>query len=197
MTTSPIARAQQDPFEATLQLWGRAYGVRLHDDEPKRPTHAIAVAMETGAKSRTEYAMGAAKHRTTSRREYMARGLRSCGVRIVPASYVDPVPCCDDSGKHRGLGGDPLQTPQVSIAQTAWLELERYFPIQARIIAIEYQRPDLANQAARARAVGVDLKRYERELERARQWMRAGVAMAVVVERASAAWGLDSPGERA
>lgn len=188
MNSSSIARAQQDPFDATLQLWGRAYGVKLRDDEPKRSSHAIAKAMETGKKSRTVYAMDAAGHRTTGRREYMARGLGSCGVLIVPASYVDPVPCSDDSGRHRGLAADPLNTPHVSAAQSAWLELERHFPIQAKIIALEYQRPDLPNQSARATEAGVDLKRYERELERARHWMRCGVVMAGVVGRAEEAF---------
>lgn len=188
-TISPIARApDDDTFDATLRLWGRVHGVRLHDDEPAKATHAIAVAMEHGAKSRTQYAMDAAKRRSKERRRFMARGLRSCGVSIVPESYVDPVPCKDDSGKHRGLGDDPMQTPQVRTLQEAWEALHRTFPDQAEIVAMVYQRPDLLTNAARADALGITLRTFEDKLRLGKQWMRAGASLLRAVAQAAETW---------
>ena len=181
-----------EQFSAAAKLWGMAYGIRLKDDEsaPSRATHAIAVAMEHGAKNRTAYAMDAARYRTKGRRAFMAHDLGPCNVRIVPESYVDPIRCKDDSGRHRGLGLDPLETPEVQTFQRAWLELNRLFPKQAKILAYEYQRPDLLNQADRAKEAGVSLSQYKVELSRGEFWVRSAFALNQVLSESERKWGL-------
>lgn len=190
-----IARAPEsadDALTATLIAWGRCYGVKMRDEEPARASHPIARAVEDqGRKSRRQIAIERALARTQGRRTLMARDLSSCGVRIVPASYVDPVPCRDDSGRHRGLGADPLETPQVQTVQRAWLSLRECFPAQADVLRVEYQRPDIVSRTHKALHCGIKVERYKFELSRARHWVRSALAMARAVDQAGAAWALD------
>ncbi len=177
-------------YKATAQLWGLVYGKRLKDDEPSRPTHQIARAMQHGAKSRREYVRKTIGRDGSSRRRLMASGLGSCGVRVVPMDYVDPAPCKDDSGRHGGLSIDPKETPEVQTFQRAWLELNRFFPKQAKILALEYQHPDLLTQAAKAKEAGVSVAQYKVELSRADFWIRSAFALNQVLAVSQQKWGL-------
>jgi len=194
MTSSQIARAPDsgDVFDALMTLWGRAYGPRTHDDEPKRASHPIASAMEFGM-TRDQYIASKIVGRDgKARRTTMARDLGSCGVRVVPMAYCDPVRATDDSGRHRGLALDPLETPEVQWLQKAWLELHAMFPRQAQAVQLQFQRPDLSTREARAAVLGISAKQWDHELDRGVRWMRCADAMRRVVDRA----GVDFPGNQ-
>lgn len=165
-----------DLFEATLQLWGRAYGRRLPDDEPRRSTHQIAVAMEHGMTKSQWLQAKIAGRDGRSRRRLMARDLGGCGVRVVGQDYVDPVRRSDDSGRFRGLSVDPLETPAVADVQTAWLSLSELAPDQSQAVALYYQRPDL-NNSGRAKAMGVTLRSYEDRLRLGRASLALGLRL--------------------
>jgi len=176
-------------FEATMTLWGHAYGKRSNEDEPRGQTHPIAAAMQFGM-TREQYVRSKIKGRDgSSRRTLMARGLAACGVRRVPASYVDPVRATDDSGRFRGLSPDPNDTPEVQWLQRAWVALQQTFERQAKAVLIQYQRPDLTSREQRARELGVSVKQWDHELDRGVRWMRCAHAMRRVVESADREWG--------
>lgn len=174
-----IARAPEsadDALTATLIAWGRCYGVRLRDEEPARASHPIARAIdEQGRKSRRKIALERAQARAQGRRVLMARGLNGCGVRMVPAAFVDPVPCRDDSGRHRGLASDPIDTPQVQAVQQSWLALQRHSPHLAAVLVAQYQRPDLVSRAAKAASCGISESQFKDALRLAGMFIRGAL----------------------
>jgi len=109
----------------------------------------------------------------------------------VPASYADPVPCRDDSGRHLSLAADPLETREVAELQRAWLELPAD---QAEIVALYYQRPDITTNPARALELGVSLKTYEEKLRLARNSLRLGARLLRAMRQVAEQWerGLDT-----
>ena len=173
-------------LDQTLALWGMAYGVRDRSDAPAKSNHQIARAMEHGVRSRKDWVQRTLAGRDgSSRRAYMARDLASCGVRRVPMSYVDPVRVSDDSGRHKALSTDPKESPEVNRLQGIWEALRAHDERLARVVAVAFQRPDLATRDAKSRHLGVSPSKYDQDLRCAMAWMRCGWAMGWVVDRAS------------
>lgn len=173
-------------LDQAVSLWGMAYGVRSRDDAPAKSSHQIARAMEHGARSRREYVVRELAGRSgISRRTAMARDLGGCGVRVVPMSGVDPVPCKDNSGRHRGLQADPLETPEVQRVQACWEALRAHDAHLAAVAAVAHQRPDLPTRADKAAALGISAAKYDQDLRCAMTWLRCGWAMGWVVDNTS------------
>lgn len=178
MTGRQIARAQRrDEFEELLQRWGLVYGGDRYAGMLPQQRHPLARAAETGAHWTRRMASRIAGRDGSDRRRAMARGLESCGVRLVPMAYVDHVLCADDSGRHGSISGDPRDTEDMQDLQAAWLELHRMYPDQAAVIRVTYQRQDLATSAQRAASLGLSLRTYEAHLQRGRDMMAMGVRM--------------------
>lgn len=95
----------------------------------------------------------------------MARGLGGCGVRIVSASYVDPV---------RGVQtrsfkpeNDPSETNAMTIIQNAWLELYRVSESEATALRLHYQRRDMSREQ-KAKELSMTVRDYRSAVSRAK-----------------------------
>lgn len=115
------------------------------------------------------------------RRKHMARDLGVCGVRIVGASYVDPVPATQRNGGS-GLGGAerrhiPTHLLPVDKAARA---LHRVDTLAG--LCLRYEYCGYGSQSEKAAYVGsvmgsnVGLRLYREALSRGRGWMLSELA---------------------
>jgi hypothetical protein len=187
MTGRQIARAQRDEFEELLQRWGSVYGGDRYAGMLPQQRHPLARAAETGAHWTRRMASRIAGRDGSDRRRAMARGLESCGVRLVPMAYVDHVPCADDSGRHGSISGDPRDTEDLQDLQAAWLELQRMRPDQAEAVRLAYHFPGITN-AQRAQAMKLSVDGFERRLRLGRDMMAMGVRMLRAMRHVAEQW---------
>ena len=187
MTGRQIARAQRDEFEELLQRWGSVYGGDRYAGMLPQQRHPLARAAETGAHWTRRMTSRIAGRDGSDRRRAMARGLESCGVRLVPMAYVDHVPCADDSGRHGSISGDPRDTEDLQDLQAAWLELQRMRPDQAEAVRLAYHFPGITN-AQRAQAMKLSVDGFERRLRLGRDMMAMGVRMLRAMRHVAEQW---------
>lgn len=167
-----------EELENLLRLWGRIYGDSL-SDVAELPEHVNAPDFHPLARG-MRFAPGKRavliRRLTTmdragqARRRLMARDLGACGITIVPAAYVDPVP---GSRSSRGGSAPPAQRPGQDVAervQSAWLSLRRVEELRATVVQQEYQRRGMT-QREKAAAMSIKLNRYRDELGAGKIWL--------------------------
>jgi len=161
-----------------LRAWGRAYGERpeieFREDERAPDVHPLAVGMRFAPGNRTVAVERAVYRGGQQRRKLMAgEFLEACGIRMVPASFVDPVPA-----PGRGGGGsceDNRMQPIVEAVQDAWMVLFRFNTLCANVVQAEYQRRGMT-QGDKAATLGIKLRRYRDELDDGRLWLHGRLA---------------------
>lgn len=165
-----------EQLDGMLRAWGRHYGerpeVEQREDIRAPDVHPLAVGMRFAPGDRATVALSSMRRGGQSRRKLMAVGLESCGVRIVPADYVDPMPC---TGGHGGGSSEARIAPLVEAVQTAWLALFRLDEACARVVQTEYQRRAMT-QRDKAVTLGMKLWRYRLDLEEGKIWMKYRLA---------------------
>lgn len=166
----------QEELEALLRTWGRALGEsaggEIPEDAHAPDVHPLARAARYAPGRRDEVLrQRTAYHRAgMARRALMARDLAECGVRIVPAAYVDPVP-----GSRSSVGGakppwQSVRQAEVDRVQSAWVVLHRLEPLRATVLMHEYQVRGMTQRDKAAR-LAVKVRRYRDELQAGKIWM--------------------------
>lgn len=127
-------------LEEQLRAWGRIYGEgppRDDDDRPGPAVHPIAVAMEhaprhrsTVIRMRTHMDRGG-----QGRRRLMAVAAGVERLNIVPASYVDPIPCKASRGG--GRGARPISA-EMQRLNRAILDLQELHPMRGLCLRVHY-----------------------------------------------------------
>lgn len=172
-----------EALDDLLHVWGRAYGETPpaewdEGEGTSRGSHPIGVAMAFAPGRRSEVI----RSRTTmgrdgySRRKLMAGGLVDCGLRIVPTSFVDPVP--GTRSTNSGSGTPPLGGALESLVeqvQSAWLVLHRLEEQQADVLRMEYQVRAMT-QREKATELGLTFGNYRLMLATGRAFIRGKIA---------------------
>lgn len=162
-----------ETIEALLDAWGDAGRARSMKAEPRSLTGNSTLARF----GRPAGVVSVAEKRDGSGRRIMmaaAAGGAAVGMRIVPMSYVDPVPCTA-TRSYRAPDYDPRETLDVERVQAAWLAMYRTNALQAKVLRIEYQESGRqSDKACRIRAEDgspLKLRRYRDELRVAKAWI--------------------------
>ena len=177
------------PFEAIdplLEAWGRFYGEtvldtggEIHENAHAPDVHALARAQRLAPGTRQEALARHLDRGGQARRALLgaAAGLRG----VLPAHFVDPVPCIESDRVGRNAEQDPHYTSTVRAVQAAWLSLQRHDELQGTIVRVQYQVRGMT-QERKAEEVGIrldrpiGLKRYRDELRMAKCWLHARLA---------------------
>jgi hypothetical protein len=171
-----------DDLEALLRAWGQAYGTApAPERKPERrapASHTIAVRMQFAPGKR----VATIKQRTNmdrgghARRRLMARASGIKGMRIVPADFVDAIPCRETRSGGGGVESRAVPVELQRVERHA-LELMRINRLRGLCLRFEYCTlgPHSVKAAAVAEVLGqeVKLKRFRDELERAEIFMHA------------------------
>lgn len=180
-----------EAFENLLRAWGRCYGERPEYDSPEDArapdVHPLAVAMRFAPGKRTEII----RQRTTmdrggvARRTLMAEraneGVRNPRMRVVPASYVDPVPCSETKRAFYGFGevSRPAH-PELQRVERAVLDLQAIEPLRGLVMRVNYcslgPHEEKAERVAAKIGQPVKLRRYRDELLLAKVWVHGRIA---------------------
>lgn len=169
-----------------LRRWGHATATRhvrpqfaANDDAPD--DHPLARARHFAPMTRQRAAARLVGRDGRSRRKYMARDLGACGVQLVPASYVDPVPSKNTrSGSLRPdqrAGAIDVGIPDdLRWIDRALAELTRQAALQAQCLREEFtgtgsQRMKAA-RVAKQYAGQLSVWQYRRELQRGIDFLR-------------------------
>jgi hypothetical protein len=179
-----VTQMTTDDLEALLRAWGQEYGTAppavSQCERRVSASHPIAASMEFAPGKRATI-----KQRTTmdrgghSRRRLMARASGVKGMRIVPAEFVDPIPCRET----RSVGGGVTNRPvplELQRVERAALELMRIDRLRGLCLRLNYCT--LGSHEEKAAAVSgvvnepVKLRRFRDELDRARIWMHGRLA---------------------
>lgn len=134
-------RPAVDPkLDKLLKLWGIAYAERRHFEEyRRRATHPIATSMQFGTRSkrrRKDDSHTPVGRSGVSRRRIMARAVGIKGLNIIPADYVDPVPC-KEGGRGGGIYSRPVH-PELVRVETAVKELEELRPLRGLCVRMNF-----------------------------------------------------------
>lgn len=172
-----------EALDELLIVWGRAYGEPRpsewdEGERPSRGTHPIemARAFAPGRRSEVIRRRTAVGRDGYSRRRLMAGGLVDCGLHIVPASFVDPVPGTRSTNRSSGLPplGGALES-QVQRVQSAWLVLHRLEEQQAAVLRLEFQVRGMT-QTEKADQLGIKVRYYRDQLVLAKSFIRGKLA---------------------
>lgn len=133
-----------DELETLLRAWGRVMGERPPVDDQDRDapaTHALARGMLMApGKRQVVVRERTAMHRAgQDRRALMAvaAGGGAVGLRVVPASYVDPVPCTE-TRSYRSEARDWPVPPEVARVERAALDLQKLNDFRGRCLRAMY-----------------------------------------------------------
>lgn len=128
------ARSDDEAFETLLRAWGRYYGERPERDEdaPSRPTHPLARGMEFAPGKRAVLTLGRGGQ---SRRRFLGQVAGLAG--IMPAAFVDPVPCKETRPAVFGAGETsrpvPVELQRVNRAALDLLAVDRKAGLVLRV----------------------------------------------------------------
>jgi hypothetical protein len=169
-----------DALEDALRAWGRAYGeqpeVEIHEDQRAPDVHPLAVAMRFAPGTRAEAVQRHVHRGGQQRRTLMAAGLGDCGVRMVPADFVDCVPGTRSTNASAcGSSAEAKLGPIVEAVQGAWIVLFRFDTLRGIVVQAEYQRRGMT-QGDKAAMLGIKLKRYRDELASGKVWLHGRLA---------------------
>lgn len=175
-----------ETLENLLRLWGRLCGERPVvdvDDGRGSNVHPLARGMEMapGKRQRVIRERTAMHRAGQDRRAYMATVAAVGGMRMVPAGYVDPVPCAETRRAVYGLGETSRPLPaDVARVERAALDLQRIDDLRGRILRTNYctlgSHEDKVLRLSIALGYEVKLKRYRDELVYSRVWMHGRLA---------------------
>lgn len=176
-----------DELEKLLRAWGHVFGERRERAEEERDApavHPIAVGMTFALKTRGAVIRArTSMHRAgQDRRKLMAvaAGGATVGVRVVPAAYVDPIPCTE-TRTGRSEARDWPVPPQVARVERAALDLAKVSDFRARCLRLHYcalgSHEDKVLRLGIALGEDVKIKRFRDELAYSRVWMHGRLAV--------------------
>lgn len=174
-----------DDLKDLLRAWGRWYGERVVFDDSTPQTHGphgygtnpIATGMQFAPSKRSSVV----RQRTNmdrggqGRRRLMAAGA-GCGMRILPASYVDPVPCRQTRPAVFGMGERARPEPkELQRVELAALDLMRIDTTRGVCLRVHYctlgELVDKATLAGLRIGTTIPVRAYRNTVSEARFWM--------------------------
>lgn len=169
-----------DDFEHLLRRWGRILGERLPsewgDEVPAgylpQTAHPLSRVGSPPKLIRQRTTMDRGGH---ERRRCMGA---AAGLRIVPATFVDPVPCTETRTMRDPARDFPLPADVLRV-EVAALELYRWNPVRGLCLRMAYcargSRDEKAARVAQCIGEPVRAQRYKNELFAAKVWIHARV----------------------
>jgi hypothetical protein len=175
-----------DELEDLLRQWGALSKYTEQRKEGANDFHALARALDYAPGTRARAAVRLVGRDGQDRRRLMARELATCGVRMVPMDYVDPVRA---SANHGGGGGSAraVNTTPMHLrpVQQAALDLYRIDTLRGLCLNFEYCgygcQSDKAERVGVALGSPVGLRLYREGLAHAKGWMHARLVSDVVL----------------
>jgi hypothetical protein len=177
-----------DELDNLLREWGALSKYQEARTEGATDFHALSRARQFAPGTRARAAARLVGRDGESRRRLMAvaanAGLpdgRSCGIRIVPAEYVDPVPC-SESRRAGGVSAAARDTTPSHLRPVvvAASELYRIDTLRGLCLRFEYCaygcQSEKADRVALAIGSPVGLRIYRESLAHAKGWMHAKLA---------------------
>ncbi len=173
-----------DELENLLRKWGRCYGERPPaewegEERPGVAVHALARGMEfapgkriTLIRQRTNMDRGG-----QDRRRMMARDIP--GLRMVPASYVDAIPCTETRSGRSEARDWPVPSDLVRVERAA-LDLHRIDTLRGLVLRVNYctrgTHEDKAAVVTLKIGSSVKMRAYRESLAHAKGWIHARLA---------------------
>lgn len=176
-----------DVFESLLRRWGSILGERppaeWGDEAPvgylPQAAHPLS---RVGAPPKLIRQRTTMDRGGVDRRRLLAQaavGDSGIAMRVVPASYVDPVPCSETRTMRDPARDFPLP-PEVDRVQSAFLALYRLNKVRALCLQARYclrgSRPESAAWVSERAGEPVGVNRYGNELMFAKVWVHARIA---------------------
>ena len=176
-----------EQFETILREWGRYYGERpgpeWDDGTPDARVIPGGATIHPLERAR-QFAPG--RRRTFVERQLHGRDGVSrrramgaaAGLAVLPADFVDPVPCVETRPVIGTPRPDPRYTDTIRAVQEAWLTLRKYWPDQAEVVRLHYQVRGMTRKEKAAQMPGgaIGLRRYKDLLRDAQTWLHARLA---------------------
>lgn len=174
----------KDALESLLKAWGVVYAerTRRHVEFGRQRSdvsHPIARAMQFAPGKRVSKAKLSSERGGLYRRRLMARAAQVPGLTILPAEFVDPIPC-RETRRHAGSYGRPVP-PELARVDVACRALEESSLLRGTVLRVAYctegdHQAKAEEVTARMREVskdfaGVTVSRFRDELLFARIWM--------------------------
>lgn len=173
-----------DELEERLRRWGRWYGERPSADDPDRlapATHPLAIGMQfaPGKRSAVIRQRSHMDRAGQGRRRLMAQAAGVDRLHVVPAAFVDPVPCIE-TRSGRNSARDWPTPPEVQSVQRAALDLHRIDTLRGLALRVHYcmlgDLQDKANAVTLRLGSPVKVRAYRDAVREARFWMLGRLA---------------------
>lgn len=176
-----------DEFETLLRLWGRLLGERppaeWGDEAPvgylQQSAHPLARvgSPPRAIRQRTTMDRGGVERRRTLA-QAAVQGTKM-GMRIVPASFVDTVPCAETRSMRDPARDFPLPPPVLRVERAA-LDLLRIDRVRGLCLRVAYctrgSHAEKAERVATLAAARVGVNVFRNQLAFAKVWVHARVA---------------------
>jgi hypothetical protein len=177
---------KNDELDALLREWGALSKYNEARQEGANDFHALQRAREFAPGTRARAAMRLVGRDGRDRRRLMARELETCGVRLVPMDYVDPVRAKANGGG--GLAGPSRDSTPPHLRRVAQAALELYRIDTLRGLCLNFEYCGYGSQSEKAERVAlamngqrVGLRIYREALAHAKGWMHARLSMQLPV----------------
>ena len=175
-------------LDILLREWGALSKYLAERTDEPTDFHALSRARQFAPGTRARAAIQLAGRDGRSRRTLMAVAVnadlgdgRTCGLRIVPQAYVDPVRC-SESRRAGGVSGAARDTtpPHLKPVEMAALALYRMDTLRGLVLRQEYCgygcQAEKADKVTVAMGAPVGLRVYRESLAHAKGWMHAKLA---------------------
>lgn len=173
-----------EQLETLLRAWGAAYGERPPpewdgEDRPGVAIHPLARAMDfaPGKHAASVRGLTTAHRLGVERRRMMAQDLP--GVQVVPAAFVDPIPCTESRSIHNASRDWPVSDILQQV-QRAALDLHRIDTLRGLVLRVNYctrgTQFDKALAVTQRLGSPVRLRVYRESLAHAKGWMHGRLA---------------------
>lgn len=177
-----------EQFETMMGAWGAFYGERRGPEWQDAESAGAGLGGATVHPLERARAFAPGTRKAALERMHLQRaGVErrramgaAAGLAILPAEFVDPIPCVETREVVGTPRPDPRYTDAVRAVQEAWLVLREWWPMQAEIVRLHYQvrgftQKDKAGLATAALGTGdvIGLKRFRDELRLGRTWLHA------------------------
>lgn len=167
------------PKEVELRLieWGALAKYEEAKEDAGNDFHVLQRARDFAPGTREKAAAQLVGRDGGERRRLMARDLKGCGIRVVPKSYVDPVPgkTTRKPGPRERIGDSIPE--RLKAVHHAALELYRADPVAGIVLRQEYcaygSQGTKAYRVSEAIGKKVGIRVYRETLARALGWMHA------------------------
>lgn len=170
-----------DYLELLLRAWGRAYGdmrgVVIEEERDAPDTHPLARAAAAAPGERVSII----RQRTTmdrggqDRRRHMATnagGVEAVGLRLVPAGFVDCIPCPESRAGGRSVAADWPVPPEVQRVHVAAEAVRKADPVRGACLRAHYWTrgtlEERAEHAAKLAAQAIKVRLYRDAVREAR-----------------------------